>query len=126
MLQCCLARYEVTRLILRTIGFEYNGKPRTSFNAFFAISALSNDTKACPRMRKFECATTSSTSPYDLNNPRRDAFRTGILIFSFRFWMYSVSVADSYGAGAGAAAPAVASAAISGGGTATGAGATMG
>ena len=29
-----------------TIGFEYKGNPRTSFAAFFAISADSNETKA--------------------------------------------------------------------------------
>ena len=58
------------------MGLEYRGNPRTSFAAFFAISVVANETKAWPRIRRFLCATTSRTSPYDLNRPRRDAFST--------------------------------------------------
>ena len=60
----------------RTIGLEYKGNPLTSFRAFLATSADSNETKAWPRMRRLLCATTSTTSPYDLKRPRKDALRT--------------------------------------------------
>lgn len=112
---------DATGCTQRTMGFVYSGNPRTSFAAFFAISADSNETNACPRMRKLLCATTSSTSPYDLNRPRKDAFSTGILIFSFRFWMYNVSVATSSGGAATAPGACASPAAMPG----TGAGAAM-
>ena len=60
----------------RTIGLPYSGKRFTSFCAFCAASASGKDTNACPRMRKLLCATTSSTSPYDLNKLFSDCLRT--------------------------------------------------
>lgn len=57
------------------MDLEYRGNPRTSFIAFSACSGVSNDTNACPRIRRLLCATTSST-PYGLNRPRNEDFNT--------------------------------------------------
>lgn len=60
----------------QTMGLAYNGNRLTSLSALLAISVDSNETNACPRMRKLRCAVTSRTLPYDLNSALNVAFMT--------------------------------------------------
>lgn len=80
----------------------------TSSSARVAVSVSPKLMNACPRIRRFECATTDNTGPYVENSASSDCFRTGTFMRSFRFCTYNVE----FGAGAGAFATSVASAMV--------------